>query len=44
MYIDRELPDPYLGDWVEDHCGDAIPEHPATDTLMASSSEAGRSQ
>jgi len=29
MYADRELPEPYVGDWVAEIHGDEIPTHPA---------------
>ncbi len=35
MYIDRELPDPYLGEWAKDVYGEKIPEHPAIDAWVA---------
>jgi arylsulfatase A-like enzyme len=35
MYRDRDLPDPYLGDWAGDLYGEKVPEHPATDAWCA---------
>lgn len=35
MYIDRTMPDPYMGDWATDIYGDKIPEYPAVDAWVA---------
>lgn len=35
MYADRDLPDPYMGDWAEDVYGEKIPDHPAADAWVA---------
>ncbi|WP_114578735.1 arylsulfatase [Saliphagus sp. LR7] len=35
MYIDREAPEPYMGDWVEDVHGGKIPEYPSADAWVA---------
>jgi arylsulfatase A-like enzyme len=35
MYVDRDIPDPYMGDWVEDVYGEKIPDYPATDAWVA---------
>ena len=35
MYVDRDLPDPYVGDWVDDVYGEKIPEYPATNAWLA---------
>ena len=35
MYIDREIPEPYTGDWADETYGDKIPEYPAADAWVA---------
>ncbi len=35
MYIDRELPDPVVGDWVDQRYGHLIPDHPNPDAWVA---------
>ncbi|WP_254280803.1 sulfatase-like hydrolase/transferase [Haloarcula marina] len=35
MYIDRELPEPFMGDWTSDTFGDVMPEYPSTDAWIA---------
>lgn len=35
MYIDRDLPTPYMGEWAEDTYGYRIPEFPTTDAWIA---------
>lgn len=35
MYADRELPDPYRGDWVADMYGEKCPEYPSTSAWVA---------
>jgi arylsulfatase A-like enzyme len=35
MYADRDLPEPVVGDWVEDSHGDAIQDHPPTNAVAA---------
>jgi arylsulfatase A-like enzyme len=35
MYIDRELPDPYVGDWAEDVVGDKLPDYPQPNAWVA---------
>lgn len=40
MYIERDLPEPYMGEWAEDTYGHRIPEFPATDAWVADLSPA----
>jgi len=35
IYADRDLPDPDVGDWVDDQYGDLIPEYPDPDAWLA---------
>lgn len=35
MYIDRDIPKPYMGDWVDDVYDEKIPEIPATNAWIA---------
>jgi len=35
MYADRDLPEPYMGDWAEDAYGHRVPEFPAADAWVA---------
>lgn len=35
LYDDREIPDPYRGDWADDWYGEKIPEFPAADAWVA---------
>lgn len=35
MYVDRELPEPYAGDWADAMYGEKIPDYPATDAWVA---------
>lgn len=35
MYIDRDLPTPAMGDWVDDMYGHLLPEHPNPDAWLA---------
>ena len=35
MYADRDLPDPYMGEWAEEMYGEKIPEFPATNAWVA---------
>lgn len=35
MYADRDLPDPYHGDWADDVYGEHVPEYPAADAWVA---------
>lgn len=35
MYADRDLPEPDVGDWADDHYGEKIPEYPSTNAWVA---------
>ena len=35
MYVDRETPAPYMGDWIDDEHGEKIPDYPAIDAWLA---------
>ncbi|WP_247004540.1 arylsulfatase [Halosolutus gelatinilyticus] len=35
MYVDRDIPTPYVGDWTDETYGDKIPEYPAADAWVA---------
>ena len=35
MYVDRDLPDPYTGEWAGEMYGEKIPEFPATNAWVA---------
>ncbi|WP_435320932.1 arylsulfatase [Haloarchaeobius sp. TZWSO28] len=35
MYVDRDLPEPYMGDWVDEVYGEKIPEYPETQAWLA---------
>ena len=35
MYVDREIPDPYRGDWADDVYGEKVPDYPSTDAWVA---------
>jgi len=35
MYADRDLPEPAMGDWVDDLYGEKLPEYPPTDAWLA---------
>lgn len=35
MYVDREIPAPYMGDWVEDVHGGKVPKHPPANAWLA---------
>lgn len=35
MYIDRELPEPYMGEWTEERYGEKLPDYPDTDAWLA---------
>ncbi|WP_255171476.1 arylsulfatase [Natrononativus amylolyticus] len=35
MYVDRETPAPYMGDWIDAEHGEKIPDYPAADAWLA---------
>lgn len=35
MYVDRDTPEPFLGDWADDVYGEKVPDYPAADAWVA---------
>lgn len=35
MYADRDIPDPYTGDWVDEEYGEKIPDYPSINAWLA---------